>query len=74
MRVRYPSHHANLLDREDPVTHEVIPGPWHEDTELVGLEVLHGNNMTRTAKRHRDFLRAYYNSDAGRVEWQDRMI
>jgi hypothetical protein len=74
MRTRYPRHHAALLDREDPVTHELIPGSWRDDNNLTGIEVMRGNNMTTLAKRQRDYLRHYYNSPVGRVEWQDRMI
>lgn len=74
MRTRYPQHHANLIDREDATSHEIIPGGWHDEVDMLGLEVLHGNNITKVAKKQREYLRTYYNSDAGRVEWQDRMI
>jgi hypothetical protein len=74
MRIRYPRHHVNLLDREDPITHEVTLGPWRDDQQLVGLQNLHGNNVTKLAKKQREYLMNYYNSPVGRVEWQDRMI
>ena len=74
MRIRYPGLQQSLLDREDPETMEVIPGAWREDQQLPNLETLHGNNTTRAAKAQRDYLKCYYNSPAGRVEWQDAMI
>jgi hypothetical protein len=74
MRKRYPRHHAGLLDREDPDTHEVTPGLWRDEATMTALEALHGNNSTKLAKKQRDYLRQYYNSEVGRVEWQDRMI
>jgi hypothetical protein len=73
MRLRYPGLQQNLLDREDPETQEVIPGIWRQDQQLPNLEALHGNNTTKAAKAQRDYLRSYYNSPVGRVEWQDRM-
>lgn len=74
MCTRYPRHHANLLDCEDPETHDLLPGMWRNEQTLTGLDILHGNNTTKAAKKQREYLMHYYNSPVGRVEWQDRMI
>ena len=65
--------HVNLMDTEDPETHEVIPGAWRQQETFTALEGLHGNQLTAQAKGQRDYLRDYYNSPVGRVAWQDQM-
>jgi hypothetical protein len=62
------------MDCEDPDTHQVIPGTWREVDALVGLQAMMRNNATKAAKVQRDYLRQYYNSPAGSVPWQERMI
>lgn len=75
MRTRYPGRHAHHFDREDPVTHDMIPGAWRDDdATLTALQGMRGNNATQGAKGQRDYLRAYYNSEAGSVPWQERMV
>ena len=74
MRIRYPTHQNQLLDREDPNTHQVTPGAWREDEDLTALEALHGNTSTKAAKTQRNYLRQYYNSPVGSVPWQNDMI
>lgn len=75
MRVRRPSEQNNIVDREDTETCEVVPGAWRQEPDnLVGLEALRGNTTTKTAKEQREYLKEYYNSEVGRVPWQDKMI
>jgi hypothetical protein len=73
MRTKYPHTQNLILDREDPNTHEVLPGAWREQETLTALQNLRGNNTTAQAKAQRDYLRTYYSSDVGRVPWQDQM-
>ena len=74
LRSRYPRLNVSLVDTENPDTHNVTPGAWRREPALANLEVVRGNTATNAGKAARDYLRAYFNSDAGRVEWQDRMI
>ena len=74
LRTRFRPTITNLADREDPETHNVIPGTWRDDERLTGLQALRGNNAAQTAKVVRDYQQAYYSSEAGSVAWQDSMI
>ena len=74
MRIRYPSQHATLIDEEDPASHQVVPGAWRDGDTLASIEHVRGNTATVEAKIQRNYLRDYYNSPVGRLEWQDRMI
>ncbi|XP_063960239.1 putative nuclease HARBI1 [Lytechinus pictus] len=74
LRIRFPKLHNNLVDFEDPATHNIIPGIWRGDRELASLDVMRGNNTTKAAKAQRDYLRSYYTSPAGSVPWQEKMI
>ena len=74
LRTRFPTNTTNLADRENPVTHEVVPGSWRDDEALLGLGMLRGNNSTNYAKSVQEYQRAYYTSPVGSVPWQDDMI
>jgi hypothetical protein len=63
-----------MLDIEDPQSHKVIPGSWRNEETLCDLPTLSGNTSLKEAKVQRNYLRDYYNSDVGRVPWQDNMI
>lgn len=61
-------------DQEDD-DHNVIPGSWRNDPPLTdGVSDFANNTATQGAKVQRDYLCAYYNSDAGSVPWQNDMI
>lgn len=64
------------LDREDPSTHEVIPGTWRIQAQLpdLGSAALRGNTASRAAKSMRNYMVDYVNSPAGSVTWQENMI
>lgn len=72
---KFPGKATNDVDREDPLTYQVIPGAWRQDVvNLVGLQPICGNTSLKTAKHNRRYLCKYYNSEAGKVPWQDKMI
>ena len=74
LRTRYGSDTNVTADREDPETHEVIPGSWRDTATLVGLQSVAGNTSSKAGKAQRDYRCMYVNSPAGQVPWQDRMI
>ena len=75
MRLRYPQAQNALLDEEDPVTHDMVPGAWRDEVNLSTLDNIAGGNFaTKTAKLQRLYLMKYYNSPVGSVPWQDNMI
>ena len=75
---RNPNHAAPMVDGEDPITHEVLPGVWRDQEDLVGLQgvgnAVGRNTSSKKAKVQRRYLRSYYNSPIGKVDWQDDMI
>ena len=74
MRYRYPVLQNQLVDREDAL-HNVIPGAWRQEGEMddaVGFG--RAGRELEMAKKQRNYLKEYYNSSVGRVEWQERMI
>ncbi len=74
LRDRVGVHHARdneVMDREDPQTHDVAEGVWRGDRQLHDLgEPLRHGNASRDAKAARDYLRDWVNSPAGSVPWQ----
>jgi hypothetical protein len=74
IRKKFPKMTNNLLDHEDPNSHDIIPGAWRQDVSLCSLTPMRGNNMTQMAKAQRDYLAQYFTSEAGRVSWQDTKI
>ena len=74
IRLRNPAIQNIQLGAEDG-EHNLIPGAWRQDANLPDLDVPQGGNRdTVLAKRQRDYLSDYFNSPAGRVPWQDRII
>ena len=73
LRTRLPVFTNNLLDREEPGTHSIIPGQWRQDAEMEDVAALRGNTATFLAKRQREKICEFVNG-TGAVPWQDRMI
>lgn len=74
MRMRHPRLQNNLLDYEDD-RHNVIDGAWRTGLQMDDCRVATGPNRdNREGKKLRNLIRHWCNSDAGSVEWQDRMI
>jgi hypothetical protein len=75
LHLQNPAEQNANLDKEDD-NHNIIPGAWREERELVGLEArgLRGNVATREAREQRLYLMNYYNFPVGAVDWQQRMI
>jgi hypothetical protein len=62
-----------MMDQEDPVTHEIIPGQWRQVDPLLQAGLPHRNRPTLSAKEKRIMLTNYVNNE-GAVEWQEQMI
>lgn len=74
LRTRKPNDLFNDVDMDDE-NHNVIPGAWRVNNPLAdGISNFANNTTTKNAKLQRDYLAAYYNSEAGSVPWQDNMI
>ena len=74
MPLRYPLLQNMDIDGEDQNGNH-IPGDWRNHQVLQELnEVAGGNRANREGKQTRVYLKHYYNSDIGRVPWQDDMI
>lgn len=74
MRMNYPTLNIAALDHED-ANHDIIPGSWRSDAGMLDVERCGGTNKdTVAAKKQREYLKLYFNSFAGSVPWQDRMI
>ena len=74
LRTWAPGEQNAMMDREDD-RGNLIPGAWRDDPVLDDIDRrLFGNQASRAAKRQRLELMHYYNSPAGSVPWQDRMI
>ena len=77
IRMRFRAgHDPDVVDTEDPRTHHLIPGSWRQGVAFTPLAGggFAGNRELRVAKVQREVLCKYYNSEAGRVAWQENMI
>lgn len=74
LRRKHPTYTNHLLDREDPITHQVTPGLWREDKAMLALERMAQGRLNMQAKAQRDYLCAWMCSPAGAVPWQERMV
>jgi len=73
MRTRYPGLQNDMLDRENPVTHEIEEGTWRQGNQLTPLGHFPGRNLQVQAKIYRDQLLDWVNGP-GAVAWQaDRL-
>lgn len=74
LRLRYPNGHIGLVDAEDNEGN-LQPGQWRNLVQMPDMDHVIGAGQASTqAKRNREYLRAYFSSPAGAVEWQDRMV
>ena len=74
MRMRYPALQQAQLDQEDE-QHNLVPGAWRREEMLAAVQQVRGHNRDTTeAKQQREYLSKYFNSPAGSVPWQDRMV
>jgi hypothetical protein len=74
MRMSYPTLQNAALDQED-ANYNIIPGAWRAGANMQEVDQMRGPNRDSTAaKKQREYLKLYFNSPAGSVPWQDRMI
>ena len=74
MRMRYAHLQNPQLDREDE-NHNLVEGAWRKESMMKAFKKVTGNKKTTAqAKRQREYLKYYFNSPAGSVPWQYRMI
>lgn len=74
MRLRYPNLQNRDLDGDDGQG-GVIPGAWRNAALFQDMqEAGRAPRETREGKQLRIYLKHYYNSDVGRVPWQDFII
>lgn len=74
MRMRFPTLQNAALDHED-VNHEVALGSWRNNANMLDVDRARGANKDSTAaKKQREYLKLYFNSGAGSVPWQHKMI
>ena len=65
------------MDQEDTDNGALIAESWRKDRAkktLEDLKKMKGNTRSEAAKKQRQYLMLYFNSSAGRVAWQERMI
>ena len=73
LRIKFPTMNLTMVDRDD----DNVPGAGSVERGaevLDGLQPRPGNFNHKDAKAQRDYLKDYFNSPAGSVEWQDRMV
>lgn len=75
LRKRVPIIPVNEVDHEDE-EHNLVPGNWRDEVQWQDVDTPPDarNRDTWNAKQQHEYLERYFNSPAGAVEWQDRMI
>ena len=74
MRERFAMLQNGQVDAEDD-QHNIIPGQWRATANMHEVDNVVGPNRdTIAAKKQREYLKLYFNSPAGSVPWQERMI
>ena len=64
LRIRFPAIANAEVDRQDE-DHNIIPGAWRGDHAP--------NRDNRVGKVMRDYFKAYFNSEAVSVPWQEKL-
>lgn len=74
LRTRLPCLQLAEVDREDALGN-VTPGVWRDTANMqdADLDAI-GGRPNDEGKTIRNYLREYYNSDVGRVPWQERIL
>lgn len=75
LRIRIPTIPVNDVDHEDG-EHNLVPGNWRDEVQWQDVNAPPDgrNRDTLDAKQQREYLKTYFSSPAGAVEWQDKMI
>ena len=65
----------SLVDQEDPVSHEMVPGEWRRNTcnHLGNIIQQSGNRNAANARWVRDKVKEYVNG-VGKVSWQEGLV
>ena len=74
LRIKNPTLDVNLVDQDNPDTLGIIPGTWREHANLPDMGEFFRGNTNRAAKKQREYLAQYFNSEAGSVPWQNEKI
>ena len=75
IRIRNPVIPSHTVDEETANDHEFVPGWWREQSKMLPLNKRHtGNRSTQLGKIQRELLTDYFQSERGRVFWQDWVI
>ncbi|CAC5380364.1 unnamed protein product [Mytilus coruscus] len=73
-RIRNPSIVRQAIDHEDEHK-QLQPGEWRHGRQMVDGDHIHGRNAVTSAGVYQtDYLKNYFNSPAGSVEWQEIRI
>ena len=73
LRMRQPRLSGNEVDCEDGQGN-LIPGAWRQNMQLTDTEAATTGRPNYEGKVQRNYLMDYYNSDIGRVPWQDDIV
>ena len=75
IRLRAPAAALPHVKDQEDAGHNVIPGSWRENTDLLVDERRVGGNWdTKAARLQGEYSTAYYLSPVGAVPWQQDMI
>lgn len=73
LRTRNPTAQNEMMDTEDPITHDIEQGSWRQCGSLMDVDAPNLGNFSREAREVRDYLVTWVNG-AGAVPWQDDKI
>ena len=74
LRIHYPAVPRNVVDNEDE-NNQLQPGEWRRGKQMMDGDEAHGRNaVTYAGIRQWNYLKHYFNSPAGAVDWQQNMI